>query len=108
MRKHIRNHRFYELFFQKGFNVFNTKIFEGQILIPPLRRFRMNLKVVGEWVWDNRCAVCLIEIKQSDSVVVCPSCGAMGHEDHFLEWLKVKTICPNCKTNIREKNLRKV
>jgi len=74
-------------------------------LVLPVRRFKLKLKIVGEWIWDQKCVVCLGEVKPGDDVVVCPSCGAMGHRGHFLELLKVKAICPNCKRNIRERDL---
>jgi len=74
----------------------------------PVRRFKFKVNVIGEWDWDQRCIVCLNEVKPDEKVVSCPFCGKTGHKDHFLEWVKVKAICPNCKKNIRESELTNV
>lgn len=77
-------------------------------MIVDRRRFTATKRVVGEWFWDQKCVVCLNEVKPGEDVVMCPICGSMGHKGHFLEWLKVKAICPNCKRNLRERDLRNV
>ena len=48
----------------------------------------------------TRCSVCNTNIVPGDSIVGCPHCGAQGHRDHFLEWIKIRGTCPNCKEKL--------
>ncbi|MFB0563847.1 MAG: RING finger domain-containing protein, partial [Candidatus Lokiarchaeia archaeon] len=47
-----------------------------------------------------RCSICNNELGSGDVVVSCPHCGAQGHRDHFLEWIKIRGTCPNCKEGL--------
>lgn len=49
---------------------------------------------------DERCTVCLGEVKAGESFVRCPHCGKPSHYSHLVEWLKVKTQCPNCRNKL--------
>ncbi|UJG43329.1 MAG: E3 ubiquitin protein ligase [Candidatus Heimdallarchaeum endolithica] len=49
---------------------------------------------------EERCTVCLGEIKAGESFVRCPHCGKPSHYSHLVEWLKVKTQCPNCRNKL--------
>jgi hypothetical protein len=46
------------------------------------------------------CRVCNLPLYDSEETEECPSCAALMHKTHFLEWLKIKGYCPNCKTHI--------
>ncbi|MEM1659156.1 MAG: hypothetical protein QXK94_09000 [Candidatus Jordarchaeales archaeon] len=72
-----------------------------------VHRFTVTKKVVAEWFWDRKCVVCLCEVKPSEDILTCPFCGAIGHRSHFLEWLKVKALCPNCKKSLKERDVLK-
>ncbi len=49
---------------------------------------------------DERCTVCLGTIKAGESFVRCPHCGKPAHYSHLIEWLKVKSQCPNCRKEL--------
>ena len=67
-------------------------------------------EIIGEWDWNKkeRCIVCSLVIdEKKGQVAKCPECGHAAHLDHFLEWLKIKGICPYCKRKISPSNLVK-
>ncbi len=47
-----------------------------------------------------KCVVCNLFIDENEEIETCPECGATGHRAHFLEWVRVKGICPICKNPI--------
>ena len=46
------------------------------------------------------CIVCHNSIVPLDSTLSCPQCRGRAHRIHFLEYLKVKGVCPRCKTEL--------
>ncbi len=46
------------------------------------------------------CMVCNCSIVPLDSTLSCPHCRGRAHRIHFLEYLKVKGVCPRCKTDL--------
>jgi Zn finger protein HypA/HybF involved in hydrogenase expression len=46
------------------------------------------------------CIVCNGAIVPLDSTLSCPHCRGRAHRIHFLEYLKVKGVCPRCKTDL--------
>ena len=52
-------------------------------------------KIVGK-----KCCVCLETIKQNDNTIYYP-CFHLFHKKCILEWLKIKTVCPICKFDIK-------
>ncbi|MFQ6124769.1 MAG: RING finger domain-containing protein [Candidatus Heimdallarchaeota archaeon] len=46
------------------------------------------------------CPICRKPILYGENVVECPMCGILAHTPHLLEWLRVKGICPNCKSKL--------
>lgn len=48
----------------------------------------------------NRCKICSKIIRLDDDMVACPYCGVQFHRNEFLEWLKIKAFCPNCRTEM--------
>jgi phage FluMu protein Com/ribosomal protein L32 len=47
---------------------------------------------------QHLCMVCNSAMDSSDSVLQCPHCDGKAHRIHFLEYLKVKGVCPHCQT----------
>jgi len=45
----------------------------------------------------QKCVVCNLIIEEDEQVETCPECGALGHRDHFREWVHVNGKCPICK-----------
>ena len=46
---------------------------------------------------QTKCSVCGKEISIFDNPKSCPICNAPGHDDHLLEWVKMRHNCPICK-----------
>ncbi len=46
------------------------------------------------------CLVCNGSIVPLDSTLSCPQCRGRAHRIHFLEYLKVKGVCPRCKADL--------
>lgn len=44
-----------------------------------------------------RCAVCGRPLEATDPVSQCPHCEAMAHQDHLLDWIRLKGNCPACR-----------
>jgi len=49
------------------------------------------------------CPVCKGIIKPSDTKIKCPACGVEAHKDHFLEYIKIHGVCPNCNKKLSMK-----
>ncbi len=54
---------------------------------------------------QQRCMVCHQFIGQEELYNRCPHCGQLAHRTHLLEWIKIKGICPYCKTKLRRKDI---
>ena len=60
-----------------------------------------NQKVCSKCGYDIvRCKICQKIIKLDEDIVECPYCGEQFHRGEFLEWLKIKAFCPNCRTEM--------
>lgn len=60
-----------------------------------------NLKVCKRCGFEiHKCRICSRIIKLDDDLVRCPYCGEKFHREEFLEWLKIKAFCPNCKVQM--------
>ena len=46
------------------------------------------------------CIVCDNSLVPLDSTLSCPQCRGRAHRIHFLEFLKVKGVCPRCNTDL--------
>ncbi len=47
-----------------------------------------------------KCEICSDFITSEDTMATCPYCHHVFHEDHVLEWIKIKGSCPVCKQNL--------
>jgi len=60
-----------------------------------------NLKICNKCGYEiERCKICTKLIKLDDELVSCPYCGEKFHRQEFLEWLKIKAFCPNCRSEM--------
>ena len=66
-------------------------------------------QIIGDWDWRKReqCIVCNLPIKNGEKIGRCPHCTHTAHLDHFLEWIKIKGICPFCKGKLSQGKLLK-
>jgi len=71
-------------------------------------RFTYTIRIVGEWDWERsaRCIVCNLPIKKGDKTLKCPYCKNYAHEDHILEWIKIKGKCPFCGRKLERNDLQ--
>ncbi|MEN2975281.1 MAG: RING finger domain-containing protein [Candidatus Caldarchaeales archaeon] len=46
------------------------------------------------------CVICLSEISEGASIIECPYCSAIGHENCFEDWVTLKGKCPLCRRAI--------
>ncbi len=46
------------------------------------------------------CIVCQASIVPLDSTLSCPHCRGRAHRIHFLEFIKVKGVCPSCNADL--------
>ncbi len=47
------------------------------------------------------CAVCRLALYELEEFIKCPSCFTLAHKSDFLEWIKVKGVCPACGINLK-------
>lgn len=75
----------------------------------PERFIISSEEIIGEWDWRKReqCIVCNLPIKEGQKIGRCPHCTHLAHLDHFLEWIKIKGICPFCKRKVNANALLK-
>jgi hypothetical protein len=59
-----------------------------------------NEKKRRSWVGEQ-CSICIEEMKDSEQVTWCKTCGNSVHEECYGYWKMVRPTCPNC----RAKNL---
>ena len=72
-----------------------------QDLCPVCENPVKNLKICKKCGYEiERCKICSKLIKLDDILVTCPYCGEKFHREEFLEWLKIKASCPNCKSEM--------
>ena len=49
----------------------------------------------------TKCLVCLQDLtKSKERILACPHCLYPSHETHITSWLKMKSVCPLCRTEI--------
>ncbi|OMJ78869.1 hypothetical protein SteCoe_21222 [Stentor coeruleus] len=64
-----------------------------------------NLKIIDSWIvkYPNTekemCTVCIEEFKFKQKLVKLPNCGHFFHKKCIKSWMKVKTVCPICKSD---------
>jgi hypothetical protein len=44
----------------------------------------------------HRCIFCDETISPDTPVIFCPSCAALAHHNHMIEWLAKRQFCPRC------------
>ncbi len=56
-----------------------------------------------------QCPVCskMLDFNEPD-LLSCPHCKVIGHQAHFMEWVKIRGKCPTCKTRLTTEMLEQV
>jgi len=52
---------------------------------------------------DDVCMVCKLLLNKKDDILQCPRCESLFHNEHLLEWIKVRKKCPVCSHILYEK-----
>ena len=65
----------------------------------PKKLFKTE-KIAQENLTDL-CSICSNKILKNEIYVICPTCKAPAHSSHLNEWLKIKSVCPNCKKKLK-------
>ncbi len=50
----------------------------------------------GEFI--GYCVVCLLPMYKMEELIKCPKCSTLAHKPDFLEWIKIKGVCPSCNS----------
>ncbi len=88
---------------------------KGQLTLPSLKMHCLNCGHIIKSAYDpcnnceeipSKCSVCQGLIKRGDSILECPNCSNVAHDDHMEQWMKIKNECPMCKTKISKRNLK--
>ena len=66
-------------------------------------RAHYKVKIVDDGI-QGVCSVCKLSLYTSEDVLNCPMCQLPAHTSHFLEWIKIKGVCPICKAPLGTKN----
>ena len=68
----------------------------------------INDDVSEQMIAELTCAICLDEFPESDcKVVVLPCHRHTFHQACIEKWLKVNSVCPECRFEVTESNLLK-
>ena len=54
-----------------------------------------ELAYLGD-IEGNKCTICKLELRKDDIIVTCPTCSALFHEQHLVDWLTINSNCPVC------------
>ena len=52
---------------------------------------------------DKSCAICKLELREGQKALQCPTCLALFHTKHLMDWLKRETRCPICRTELAKR-----
>lgn len=53
------------------------------------------------------CEICKGYMVAGEDLIYILECGHIFHKKHFLEWMKVKRICPTCKEDFQLESIKK-
>ncbi|MBN1330898.1 MAG: hypothetical protein JXA54_15610 [Candidatus Heimdallarchaeota archaeon] len=45
---------------------------------------------------DEKCPICKLQLKTTDTILQCPNCSSLFHDQHFIEWIISNRTCPIC------------
>lgn len=66
-------------------------------------------KLYEQQVARISCSVCGLEIKKDEKIenlIKCPHCATVSHKDHFIDYLRISKVCPECKKPVSVKELK--
>ena len=71
-----------------------------------------TLNTVGRWSLEEKksavCMICKLSLKPEQKVTKCPMCESMFHQNHIVDWLRMKGKCPVCQQSLRPESLQRV
>ena len=67
---------------------------------------------IGRWSLEEKkpkiCMICKLSLKPEQKITQCPMCQSLFHQEHVVEWLRVKGKCPVCQQSLRPDGLQRV
>ena len=48
------------------------------------------------------CSICLVNFEDSHTLVMLPECKHVYHEACLDQWLRINSVCPYCRFNVKE------
>mmetsp|Transcript_56540 Transcript_56540/g.64565 ORF Transcript_56540/g.64565 Transcript_56540/m.64565 type:complete len:266 (+) Transcript_56540:241-1038(+) len=51
---------------------------------------------------DRECSICLAGFQLNSQYREIPGCQHLFHSDCIEDWLNIRSVCPNCKADVRE------
>lgn len=65
------------------------------------KEVQLSSEQIAQSNLKDKCSVCMDFIGEGDKYVTCPSCKIPAHTSHLIEWLQIKSVCPNCNKKIK-------
>lgn len=50
----------------------------------------------------NSCSICLANFDETEQIIMLPECKHIYHEGCLDQWLKINSVCPYCRFNVRD------
>ena len=50
----------------------------------------------------NSCSICLINFDEGELLIMLPECKHIYHEECLDQWLRINSVCPYCRFNVRD------
>lgn len=70
------------------------------------------VKSIGSWSLTEKkpeiCMICKLPLKQDQEIKQCPMCNSLFHQNHIIDWLRVKGKCPVCQQTLGPAGLETV
>jgi len=51
-------------------------------------------------ITEEICPICKLSLEKKDTILQCPNCQSLFHDQHFIEWVIKNESCPTCFTYI--------
>lgn len=67
-----------------------------------LKKVEFRKEDIGENSNLDTCSICLEEFVEKQTVIQMPGCRHNFHEGCVKGWLEYHSICPNCRSDLRE------
>ena len=71
-----------------------------------------TIKSIGNWSLTEKkseiCMICKLPLKSDQEIKQCPMCNSLFHQNHIIDWLRVKGKCPVCQQTLGPAGLESI